>query len=104
MSLFGATVYSYFQVEKTALKQSGKGVKDFQVTVLGCIKLAENAKWSHFLIRLLQFILALMLGGLLLSEIEGWIFSDGVYFAFQTATTIGYHHDQESLFTVLLYV
>ena len=45
----------------------------------------------------LSFSIVMVLGALTLHWSEGWLFSDGLYFAFQTSTTIGYG-DQSSLY------
>jgi len=49
------------------------------------------------LISMITFAIMLVIGGSVLNWSEGWWFTDGVYFAFQTSSTIGYG-DQSSLY------
>jgi hypothetical protein len=109
MAVFLAEVIDYlaFQREKTRaiIRKLESTDKENTLVKQRCITKCCPKGWRGEKLRLaieaarafVGYFLILLLGALLLHLSEGFSFGDGVYFAFETSTTIGYG-DQGSLY------
>ena len=114
MTLFLAEVIDYAnrqrENERRAMERVKKaeaaGISDPNISSLNkkiCCGLLPPAKTTiqksglRAFTALLSFSIMMFLGAIMLNWSEGWWFSDGLYFAFQTSSTIGYG-DQSSFY------